>query len=148
MFTRNHPPGLSRATWGIVMNRVGVLILALILSGCANHPVDCAIGFAWYDCLPGTAGYRQNVSRISATMESDYTRCVNYGFKEGTPDFARCIQAIDMGRTQNNQAVLQALLAANVANRPATPAPYYVPTTPSANCTSNRIGNTVNTNCN
>jgi hypothetical protein len=126
------------------MNNLGILLLGLLLSGCANHPIDCAVGFAWPDCLPGTAGYRQ----VASTKESDHTRCVNYGFIEGTPDFARCIQTIDMGRTQNNQAALQALIAANAANRPAAPAPYYVPTNPTVNCTSNRVGNTVNTNCN
>jgi hypothetical protein len=25
--------------------------------GFANHPVDCAVGIAWADCLPGTKGY-------------------------------------------------------------------------------------------
>src|ERR1700722_16989483 len=102
------------------MNRLGTLILALFLAGCANHPVDCAIGFAWGDCLPGTAGYRQ----VASMKETDHVRCVNYGFIEGKPDFARCIQAIEMGRTQNNQTALQTLIAANAANRPVSPAPY------------------------
>lgn len=26
--------------------------------GFANHPIDCALGIAWADCLPGTLGYR------------------------------------------------------------------------------------------
>lgn len=37
---------------------------AVLLAGCssaglglANHPGDCALGIAWADCLPGTAGY-------------------------------------------------------------------------------------------
>ncbi len=25
--------------------------------GFANHPLDCAIGMPWADCLPGTPGY-------------------------------------------------------------------------------------------
>jgi hypothetical protein len=27
--------------------------------GMKNHPVDCAIGIPWGDCLPGTGGYRE-----------------------------------------------------------------------------------------
>lgn len=40
-----------------------LLAAAVSLGGCtglnsaANHPVECAIGFAWPDCEPGTAGY-------------------------------------------------------------------------------------------
>jgi hypothetical protein len=40
------------------------VILQIMLSGCssagpgfAHHPMDCAAGIAWADCLPGTAGY-------------------------------------------------------------------------------------------
>lgn len=29
----------------------------LLLSGCAHHPADCAIGVPWSDCLAGAAGY-------------------------------------------------------------------------------------------
>jgi hypothetical protein len=38
----------------------------LVLPGCADngfgiahHPVDCAVGIPWGDCLPGTGGYRE-----------------------------------------------------------------------------------------
>jgi hypothetical protein len=35
-----------------------VTLLAVpLLAGCANHPVDCAVGFYHADCLPGTPGY-------------------------------------------------------------------------------------------
>ena len=27
--------------------------------GLKNHPLDCAMGIAWADCLPGTAGYER-----------------------------------------------------------------------------------------
>lgn len=136
------PARLEPSDTGVAVNKFGI-IFALILSGCAGHPMDCALGVVYRDCAPGTAGYRNLV----ATYESDQARCDAYGFKSGTPDYARCIQTIDMGRTQNNQAALQALIAAN-ANRQAAPAPYYAPINPTVNCTSNRIGNTVNTNCN
>lgn len=40
------------------MNRIIFLpMLAALLSSCAHHPADCAIGIPWSDCLPGTAGY-------------------------------------------------------------------------------------------
>ena len=32
-------------------------MLVTLLSACVHHPVDCAIGVPWSDCLPGTAGY-------------------------------------------------------------------------------------------
>jgi len=42
-----------------------VMLISALLCGCssagpglANHPLDCAIGVTWGDCLPGTAGYR------------------------------------------------------------------------------------------
>ena len=34
-----------------------VAVALPILGACAHHPVDCAIGVPWSDCLPGTAGY-------------------------------------------------------------------------------------------
>ncbi len=50
---------------------IGVLTALSLLSGCstvgpgfANHPGDCAIGIAWADCLPGTAGYNNGGGRI------------------------------------------------------------------------------------
>lgn len=53
------------------MRRVfSVALVALGLSGCANHPVDCALGFAHFDCLPGTEGYanRQAGYRFVPTL--------------------------------------------------------------------------------
>jgi hypothetical protein len=43
------------------------LVLASLLSveacssvgpGLAHHPIDCKVGYAWSDCLPGTPGYQ------------------------------------------------------------------------------------------
>jgi hypothetical protein len=47
--------------------RLAILFGAcLALAGCADngigmahHPIDCAIGIPWGDCLPGTGGYRE-----------------------------------------------------------------------------------------
>jgi hypothetical protein len=127
------------------MNRLGVLILAVFLSGCGTgHPLDCATGLvAWNDCPSGSAGFQRRAS----LEQNDQTKCANYGFQVGTPDYARCIMALDQNRDQSNDALLRSVLGANLANRPATPTPYVVPVNPTVNCTSNRVGNTVNTNC-
>lgn len=34
-----------------------MLAACLLMGGCAHHPLDCALGIAWADCLPGTSGY-------------------------------------------------------------------------------------------
>lgn len=39
------------------MKAWAIATVALLMSGCANHPLDCATGLiAWGDCLPGTNG--------------------------------------------------------------------------------------------
>lgn len=48
---------------------ISLPILVALLSSCANHPVDCAIGIPWSDCLPGTAGY--NNGGGSRTKETE-----------------------------------------------------------------------------
>jgi len=37
--------------------------------GLANHPVDCAIGIKWADCLPGTAGYNNGGGQQTRTLQ-------------------------------------------------------------------------------
>jgi hypothetical protein len=58
-----------------------LLAIAVAIGGCstvgpgfANHPTDCAIGIAWADCLPGTAGYANgggSVHRDAALKQRD-----------------------------------------------------------------------------
>jgi hypothetical protein len=56
--------------------------------GLAHHPLDCAIGIAWGDCLPGTPGYnggggqqtrtdeaKQEVTAINAQLQAEEARC-------------------------------------------------------------------------
>ena len=45
------------------MKKLIALILPLLIVGCANHPVDCAIGIPWADCLEGTQGYINGVGK-------------------------------------------------------------------------------------
>ena len=68
------------------MRLMRIVLLAGILSGCANHPVDCAIGFHHGDCLPGTAGYDDPAKFADA----DDKQCQSYGLKPGTKDYADC----------------------------------------------------------
>jgi hypothetical protein len=38
--------------------------------GLANHPLDCAAGFKWADCLPGTAGYNNGGGQLTRAEEA------------------------------------------------------------------------------
>ncbi len=75
----------------------GVAVL-LALGGCANHPLDCAIGIiAWDDCLPGTKGYevrQQSLKNLSAARAeksaTDDAMCQSYGAKPGTDAYINC----------------------------------------------------------
>jgi len=49
------------------------LILLLLVTGCANHPVDCALGFVHADCLPGTMGYDRLVQGAPVWTPPVYT---------------------------------------------------------------------------
>ncbi len=51
------------------MNKIYLPLILLLLSGCVHHPVDCAIGVPWSDCLAGTAGY--NNGGGSETKETE-----------------------------------------------------------------------------
>lgn len=62
------------------------LVLVSTLAGCANHPVDCAVGFHHADCLPGTAGY-DDPDKFAA---QDDKACLSYGLKAGTQEYADC----------------------------------------------------------
>lgn len=62
------------------------LAVALLLAGCANHPIDCAVGFYHADSLPGTAGY-SDPAKFSA---EDDKNCQSYGLQFGRPEYAAC----------------------------------------------------------
>lgn len=52
-------------------SRIAAAFMAVAaLSGCAHHPVDCAIGLPWADCLPGTAGYANGVGVTTRENEA------------------------------------------------------------------------------
>jgi len=68
------------------MRKIIAICAVLGLAGCANHPLDCAVGFHHADCLPGTAGYA-DPNRFA---EADDKQCQSYGLKPGTSDYANC----------------------------------------------------------
>ena len=68
------------------MRVTAILIVLVIIAGCANHPVDCALGFHHADCLPGTAGY-DDPDKFAAV---DDKACQSYGLKPGTNEYADC----------------------------------------------------------
>jgi len=59
------------------MKRIFLFLACTVLAGCssvgpgfAHHPVDCAMGFAWADCLPGTSGYNNGGGQQIRTEET------------------------------------------------------------------------------
>lgn len=70
----------------MIVRKMALLCWFLALSGCANHPVDCAVGFHHADCLPGTPGY-DDPDRFAV---QDDKSCQGYGLKVGTADYASC----------------------------------------------------------
>ena len=65
---------------------VPLIILTMFASGCANHPIDCSVGFYHADCLPGTAGY-DNPDKFA---DADDKQCKSYGLQFGSPQYADC----------------------------------------------------------
>jgi len=63
-----------------------VVLACALLGACANHPIDCGIGFYHADCLPGTAGY-DNPDKFA---EADDRQCRSYGLTAGTSQYADC----------------------------------------------------------
>lgn len=68
------------------MRTFSSILLGLLLSGCANHPIDCATGFYHADCLPGTAGYVDPAK----FADVDDRQCRSYGLTSGTAEYADC----------------------------------------------------------
>jgi hypothetical protein len=53
-----------------------VTVAMLWLSGCssvgpglANHPIDCAVGYAWADCRPDTPGYKNYMAGVPLQVQ-------------------------------------------------------------------------------
>jgi hypothetical protein len=118
--------------------RASFAIMALVLSGCANHPLDCSLGISHPDCLPGTAGYQAIANR----QNNADALCQSYGLRFGTAEYAQCRQNIDSQQSAREAAVLGAVLSQN--NR--TPPVPSVPATRQPSQTS-CVTNGQYTNC-
>ena len=124
------------------MNKVAVLLF-LILCGCKNHPVDCAVGFHHDDCLPGTAGYIAPPVYLNGDAE-----CKSYGLKFGTPAYAQCrIGVMQVNQTQQQNQIIRAEGEAtrnqNSWNQWANSLNNNAPT----HCHSQRLGSSTDTTC-
>lgn len=75
------------------MRKLLVCVAGLFLTGCVHHPVDCAIGVPWGDCLPGTAGYSNGGGDHS--VQNTDAQCRSYGLVFGTADYAKCRSDLD-----------------------------------------------------
>jgi hypothetical protein len=113
----------------------------LALAGCANHPLDCAMGFYHSDCLPGTVAY----DTVHAQTENDDAICKSYGLQFGTPEYAQCRQNAANQRSANQRAAAAAYMATRPQAAPMVP--YQMPTNKTTNCTTNYVGTQAYTSC-
>ncbi|ROM94881.1 hypothetical protein BK657_27185 [Pseudomonas brassicacearum] len=81
-----------------------VIVASLIaLTGCANHPLDCATGLiAWDDCLPGTKGYtvrQESLKNLAVAKElqaaKNDAQCRSYGATPGSDAYVNCRVQLD-----------------------------------------------------
>lgn len=84
------------------MKFIVLFVLMTMVVGCANHPMECALGTPRADCLPGTNGYVERQRRITATAEElstkelvDDRKCRSYGAVPGTDAYVNCRVQLD-----------------------------------------------------
>lgn len=134
-------------------------VALLALAGCANHPLDCSMGVARDDCLPGTNGYanrQANLNTLAAAKvqqaAKDDAQCQSYGATPGSDAYVNCRVQLDKTATdqlaqsekEQRQRVMQMLNSQSQQYQRA-PQPYVMPK--QTNCTSMAYGQTVSTNC-
>lgn len=82
------------------MGRVQFFLICTLLTGCSsvgpgfeNHPVDCALGIEWADCLPGTAGYNNGGGQLYKEREAQAQQQKNTDrMQKATAEFRVCLQ--------------------------------------------------------
>jgi len=134
-------------------------VALLALAGCANHPLDCSMGVARDDCLPGTNGYanrQANLNTLAAAKvqqaAKDDAQCQSYGATPGSDAYVNCRVQLDKTATdqlaqsekEQRQRVMQ-MLNSQSQQYQRVPQPYVMPK--QTNCTSMAYGQTVSTNC-
>jgi hypothetical protein len=77
-------------------------VLMLLVAGCSNHPMECALGTPRADCLPGTNGYAERQRRANnveageaAKTAADDAKCRSYGATPGTDAYVNCRVQLD-----------------------------------------------------
>ncbi|MNC35336.1 hypothetical protein D3C75_838180 [compost metagenome] len=135
---------------------IGAIAL-LALAGCANHPLDCSMGVARDDCLPGTNGYanrQERLNNLAVAKElqaaKDDAQCQSYGATPGSDAYVNCRVQLDRTATdlqaqaekERRQNIVKIL---NSQNQQPAPQPYVIPK--QTHCTSTAYGQTVSTNC-
>jgi hypothetical protein len=138
---------------------IGAVAL-LALAGCANHPLDCSMGVARDDCLPGTNGYanrQANLNTVAAEKElqaaKDDAQCQSYGAVPGSDAYVNCRVQLDKFATdqlaqaekERRQRIGQMLKSQGQQYQQPAQQPYVLPK--QTNCTSMAYGQTVSTNC-
>jgi hypothetical protein len=80
--------------------RLRLLILAVILSGCAGHSIECLDAVARSGCPPDSAAgqaFEQQRRAEQTFAEIDDARCKSFGAR-GSPAYAQCRDSIEQER--------------------------------------------------
>jgi hypothetical protein len=56
----------------MALNSALIVVPGMVLTGCANHPVDCAVDCTHPDRLPGTAPYRDCKIKLSVRHKANW----------------------------------------------------------------------------
>jgi hypothetical protein len=94
---------------------------AVLLSGCAHRPGDCAMGMALDVCLPGTNGYNNRQAQLNSDHReyefkgaADDQQCQSYGAKPGSDVYVNCrLQLDQMSSDRADKATEQAIKASD-----------------------------------
>jgi hypothetical protein len=114
------------------MRHLIVAATIFALAGCANHPMDCALGIEHRDCLPGTAGHDARAERLA----QDRATCVEYGFQEGSDSYAQCRMILDQQFGARREAAMRQFIASQ-QRQTVTPTP--LPQTTTVDCTIDQV---------
>jgi hypothetical protein len=70
-----------------------LLLLTILVAGCASQSVDCTLGVGHNGCAPGTKEYEQMVQQQQdekSSAEIDDAACRSYGAQPGSAAYAAC----------------------------------------------------------
>ena len=81
------------------MYRQALILVALLLAGCAGHSIGCETGIGSHEnCAPGTTAYEEKQDEKAAKTAVgaiNDAKCQSYGFQPGTPAYAQCRKDFD-----------------------------------------------------